>query len=127
MKLALIMFGLSGASATFPSTWCDLNKLNFIDNDRNKARKLRTVGSSKNSAAEYQEANKKHKRKTKLSAAPYKGFQHDSLVALKDSAVIIDVLPPMELHLLLGIVNRLFDHLNDILNLIPGNTNTAED
>ena len=127
MKLALIMFGLSGASATFPCVWCDLNKLNFLDNDRNEARKLRTIGSIKNSAAEYQEAAKKHKRKTKLSAAPYKGCQHDPLVALKDSAVIIDVLPPMELHLLLGIVNRLFNHLNDILIQIPGNTMTAED
>jgi len=48
-------------------------------------------------------------------------------VALEDSAVIIDVLPPMELHLLLGIVNRLFNHLNDILIQIPGNTITAED
>ena len=33
----------------------------------------------------------------------------------------------MELHLLLGIVNRLFNHLNDILIQIPGNTITAED
>ena len=73
MKLALIMFGLSGASATFPCVWCHLNKLNFLDTDRNEARKLRTVGPIKNSVAEYQEAAKKHKRKTKLSAAPYKG------------------------------------------------------
>jgi len=127
MKLSLVMFGLSGASATFPCVWCDLNKFNFLDNDRNEARKLRTVGSSKNSAAEYQEAAKKHKQKTKLSAAPYKGCQHDPLVAHEDSAVIIDVLPLMELHLLLGIISRLFNHLNDILIQIPGNTITAKD
>ena len=31
MKLALILFGLSGASAAYPCVWCDLSKKEFLD------------------------------------------------------------------------------------------------
>ena len=48
-------------------------------------------------------------------------------MALDDSTLIIDVLPPMELHLLLGIVNKLYNHLDEVLKQIPGNEVTAED
>ena len=60
--------------------WCDLNKHDFLNNDRNNAREFRTI---KNFATGYQEATKRHKGKTQLSAAPYKNCQHDRLVALE--------------------------------------------
>ena len=56
MKLALILFGLSGASATFPCVWCDLTKNNFLDKDRKESRELRTIVSIKENAKRYQEA-----------------------------------------------------------------------
>ena len=127
MKLALILFGLSGASATFPCVWCDLTKNNFLDKDRKESRELRTIGSIKENAKRYQEAAKTHSGSTKLSAAAYKSCQHEPLWELDDSTVIIDVLPPMELHLLLGIVNRLCNHLIQVLKQIPDNIVSAED
>ena len=112
MKLALISCGLSGAR--YPCVWCDLNKKKFRDDNRRELRELRTVGAMRSYAKEYQEAVKIHKGSGKLSAAPYKSCQYEPLVALDDSTLIIDVLPPMELHLLLGIVNKLYNHLDEV-------------
>ena len=94
MKLALILFGLSGATATYPCVWCDLNKNMFKDMNRKGTRELRTIGSIRDNAEKYQYAAKTHKGATKLSAAPFKSCQHDPLIDMPDSTVILDILPP---------------------------------
>ena len=127
MKLALILFGLSGATATYPCVWCDLNKNLFKDINRKETRELRTIGSIRDNAEKYQYAAKTHKGATKLSAAPFKSCQHDPLIDMPDSTVILDILPPMELHLLLGIVNRLFNELDLLLKAIPESNVCAND
>ena len=127
MKLALILFGLSGATATYPCVWCDMNKNMFKDIDRKETRELRTIGSIRDNAEKYQKAAENHKGATKLSAAPFKSCQHDPLIDMPDSTVILDILPPMELHLLLGIVNRLFNELDLLLKAIPGSKVCAND
>ena len=37
------------------------------------------------------------------------------LIDYEDETLVIDFIPPMELHLMLGIVNRLYDHLDKAL------------
>ena len=49
------------------------------------------------------------------SAASYKNCVAAPLIALEDAILVLDFIPPMELHLMLGIVNRLYDHLDKAL------------
>jgi hypothetical protein len=48
------------------------------------------------------------------SAKDFDNVIHPTLINMDDSTLILDVIPPMELHLLLCIVNHLFKNLSDL-------------
>lgn len=62
-----------------------------------------------------------------MSAAGFKSCVHPPLLDQPDGIRVIDVIPPMELHLSLGIVNRLYKELDAKLCELPSCSMRAED
>ena len=79
---------------------------------------LRTIGSIKENALKYQAAASKHKGKKKLTSAPFFSCEQVPLCGsnIDDSTLVIDLLPPMELHIMLGITNDIYDFLKQQLD-----------
>ena len=49
-----------------------------------------------------------------MSAKDFDNTIHPPLINMNDSALILDVIPPMKLHLLRGILNHLFKNHSDL-------------
>ena len=49
------------------------------------------------------------------SAKNYKSCFEEPLINYEDEYLVLDLVPPMELHILLGIVNRLYDYMDKVL------------
>ena len=79
---------------------------------------LRTIGSMKENALKYQAAASNHKGKKKLTSAPFFSCEQVPLCGsnIDDSTLVIDLLPPMELHIMLGITNDIYDFLKQQLD-----------
>lgn len=116
LKLANVYLGLGPHSSMFPCPWCEVPKADFSNPP--KPIPLRTVGDIRRNAAAYKTAIQNHTGKKKLSASagPFKSYVEEPLMRkLPDETLVLDILPVMELHLLLGVVNRIYDHLDTIL------------
>ena len=101
MKLANILFGLQAHTSSHPCSWCEVDSKNLGNSGA-----LRSFGSLRACLKAFENSG------SDLSKAKFFGnVVHDSIVRGSDETLIIDVLPPMELHLLLGIVNHLFKAL----------------
>ena len=64
----------------------------------------------------YQGGLSVHLKKSKLSAASYKSCVNHSLLKLPDETKVIHTLPIFKLRFVLGITNKLFDHLITIVS-----------
>ena len=101
MKLANILFGLQAHTSSHPCSWCEVDSKNLGNSGA-----LRSFGSLRACLKAFENSG------SDLSKAKFFGnVVHDPIVRGSDETLIIDVLPPMELHLLLGIVNHLFKAL----------------
>lgn len=125
MKVANLLLGLQCASSTFPCPWCETHRNDFGGED--KTGNLRTFGNIRQNASQYQEAASNYNRKQQLSATEYKSCVHPPLLDFPSSVPVLAVVPPMELHILLGVVNRLFNELNRQLRDIAGCDLEADD
>jgi hypothetical protein len=114
MKMANIILGLQCCSSSHPCPWCDCCKNAFASQSR--VIRLRTFGDIRRSAREYQRAASQTPGTSKMSAVQFKNCVRQPLLTLPDDATVLEAVPPMELHLLLGIVNRLFEELEIRLN-----------
>ena len=72
---------------------------------------LRTLGSIRKNTQRYRTQNIISNGKLK-SAKDYKSCFAEPLIDYEGDYLVIDLIPPMELHILLGIVNRLYDNLD---------------
>ena len=110
MKLANGFLGLGTAASTYPCPWCELPKSDFANPDLLfNGGKLRTLGSIREHAGKYQAAAENHTGKNKLSSAPFYSCEQVPLCEFDDdSMLVLDLVPPMELHLMLGVVNNLY-------------------
>ncbi|XP_047125706.1 uncharacterized protein LOC124807639 isoform X1 [Hydra vulgaris] len=104
MKLANILCGLQAHSSSHPCTWCTAESSNLVN-----CGTLRTFGSLKQSFHAFSAAGSNTK-----NAKKFRNLVHESVLSLEDSALVIDLIPPMELHLLLGVVNHLFKILKNL-------------
>uniref|UniRef100_A0A1I8I628 Arf-GAP with coiled-coil, ANK repeat and PH domain-containing protein 2 n=2 Tax=Macrostomum lignano TaxID=282301 RepID=A0A1I8I628_9PLAT len=59
-----------------------------------------------------QGAARQHRGSLQLGAANFKNCVHDPLTDLPDDTEVLTIVPPMELHLMLGITNRLLEELD---------------
>nr|XP_047129266.1 uncharacterized protein LOC124809287 isoform X1 [Hydra vulgaris] len=98
LKLANILCGLQSHSSPHPCTWCDVPSNNLAQSGN-----LRTFGSLKSSCQAFDAAGRDMKK-----AKEFGNVVHPPLLALDDEQLVLDLIPPMELHLLLGVVNHLF-------------------
>ena len=104
LKLCYILLGLMLHSATHPCCWCDVIK------DKLHLKGLsRTIGNMMTSFWNYFDANAKRK-----DAKHFGNVVHPNMFSgsnIDESTLVILLVPPPELHLLLGPVNTLYDEL----------------
>ena len=100
LKVCNIMAGIQNHSATYPCTWC------YTKLPHKKKAKPRTLGEIKKYHAAYVKAKCRN-------APKYYNCVNEPLIKGKDTDKMIDVLPPPPLHLMLGVVNTVFDKLQD--------------
>lgn len=101
LKLGNIMTGLMSHSSTYPCTWCDAPSKNL-----NNCGTYRTIVDCIGNYEEWVK-NGSDEKKAKL----FKNCIHPPIYASENSQEILDIFPPPELHLLIGGVNKLFDHM----------------
>ena len=119
MKLANIFLALGTASSTYPCTWCEIPKDDFIRFNRISMEiKLRDINSIHENASKYQIAVSEYQGKI-LSSAQFMNCERLPMVHQDNNnkTLTLDLVPPMELHLMLGIVNDLYDHLDELLQV----------
>lgn len=100
LKLANILVGIMAHSSCFPCCYCDSNK-----KDLQRCGNLRTIGNCKTNY------NAWAVKKSKTLARNFKCCIHPPILSGHDNTKILDILPPPELHLLLGVVNTTVHHM----------------
>jgi hypothetical protein len=101
LKVTNIIVGIQSASSTFPCPWWE-GKAQWVEEAQ-----LRTIGRIKQLASKHSEAGK-HTGKAK----EYFNCVNPPLLNGVDNATVLSLVPPPELHLLLGVTNTIFKHLN---------------
>ena len=104
MKLANNLCGLKAHSSSHSCTWCTAENSNLAN-----CGTQRTFGSLKQSFHAFSAADSNTKNAKKFGNVIY-----EPILSLGNSALVMDLIPPMELHLLLGVVNHYFKVLKDV-------------
>lgn len=99
LKLANIIVGIMSHSSTYPCTWC------YAD-DLDKVATYRTVGNILQNYLNWDAYGRK-----KNQAKDFKNCIYPPIVQTDEDQLILDILPPPELHLMLGVVNKIFDEM----------------
>ena len=123
MKCGLTFMGLGTAASSFPCMWCTLPKSKFGDKDvmfiGGEKRRLKDI---QDLAADYLEANFLHTGDKKLSSQGFYSCENPPLFEsdLEDSLFkyVVQLVPPMELHMLLGLGNNLFKYLEHTMETL---------
>ncbi|PAA89846.1 hypothetical protein BOX15_Mlig027848g1 [Macrostomum lignano] len=100
LKLANIVIGLQNHAAMYPCTWCEAKAPFTADG------LTRTFGSVTKNAAAFSEAGNELR-----SAKLFKSCVNKPLLSGGEDEPILNKLPPPELHLLIGVVNKIVDSL----------------
>lgn len=101
LKLCNIITGLMAHGAQHPCCWCDVSKANFFEKGEE-----RTIGNIKENFQNWKSSGLSLTR-----AKMFKNCVNMPLLDFDDDSKILTVLPPPELHLMLGAFNHLFKHL----------------
>ena len=104
LKTANILCGIQSHSSKHPCCWCNIDSDNLSE-----CGVSRSFGSIQESYRAFVSAGSKFKM-----AKDFDNTIHPPLINMEDSRLILDIIPPMELHLLLGIVNHLFKNLSEL-------------
>lgn len=101
LKLANVLSGIMAHSSRFPCTYCTVSKDTLIENAE-----LRTLGMNLKNYSEWVGAGS-------LSALSklYKCCTQAPIITGDPEKLILEIMPPPELHLLLGVVNTIFNHM----------------
>jgi hypothetical protein len=101
LKLANIIFGLMSHGSAHPCTWCDIEKARLSEKGE-----LRTLENLTEKFWAWKDACSDEKK-----AKKYGNVIHLPLIKGDPHSRVTDLLPPPELHLLLGPINTLFKAL----------------
>lgn len=101
LKLANILIGIMSHTSNYPCTWCTAMKGNL-----DQCGEYRTIGSCLVNYENWLNSGSK-----KRSAKRFQNCVNPPLFAGDHTKEIIDFIPPPELHLLTGTVNKLYDHI----------------
>ena len=104
LKLVNILCGLQAHSSSHPCSWCSTDFTNL-----EKAGALRTLGPLRESYKSFLSAG------SILAKAKHTGnVVHPPILSGADDTLILDTLPPLELHHLLGVVNHIFQKMKSV-------------
>ena len=104
LKLANIMIGLMSHSCLHPCTWCNVEK-DKLDCEG----ELRTLGNIRECYWSFTESERKTTK-----AKEYGNCIHAPPFKYGDDTLVLDLIPPPELHLMLGTVNLLYSNLEKV-------------
>ena len=107
MKLANIICGLQASAHS--CSWCDISS-----KDLAKCGSLKTFGSIRRDYQAFIATDANIKK-----ASLFRNSVHEPIINASDASFVLDVLPLMELHLLLGVVNHLLQPLSKIWKHAP--------
>ena len=115
LKALNIICGIeSPGAASFPCPFCETARVDFKSVAEESEIVYRTVGSLDRHYENYRLKRLNSRAKT-LSAKEDKNVKRRHLIKAPPDVLTLDIFPPMELHLLLGVVNNIYDHLNEAL------------
>ena len=101
MKVANIVCGLQTHSSMHPCAFCDIDSKSLVHTGN-----LRTLGSIKLNLQSFERSGG-----VVANAKSFGNVIRKPIISGPDTSLILEIIPPMELHLLLGIVNYLFKML----------------
>jgi hypothetical protein len=101
MKLINIVIGIQRHGSTYPCAWCE--STGTLTKDGQEI----TLGGIRQQVAAYRNAGS-----ILMSAKSFYNCIHPPLIAGDDSDTILSKIPPPELHIMLGVTNKIFDELN---------------
>ena len=104
LKLANILCGIQSHSSKHPCCWCEAENPNLI-----RCGHPRTFGQIRKQFAEFMKSGGDIRK-----SRDFKNVVHLPLLDFHDDMLVLEAIPPMELHLLLGVVNHLFKNLCDL-------------
>ncbi len=107
LKLSNILAGLMSHASSYPCTWCEASKSNI---QKDIPGLLRTFGSIREKARRYKQEVAEGKR---VGGQQFMGCVEMPLLDNPDGEEVLDAIAPPELHLMLGVVAKLFDELTD--------------
>lgn len=100
LKLCNIMAGIMPASSSYPCTWCEVPKGSL------ETSTLRTIENIKANYMQWLNAGGK-----KELAKNFKCCISPPIFNVSEDKSLLDMMPPPELHLYLGVVNGIFKHM----------------
>jgi len=109
LKMANILCGIQSHSCTCPCVYCGCPKSEFSDQQKSKSYAMRTIGEVKELSREFE--NKRRQYNKKASAKDFKSCVNRPIIHGEDTTMMIQLIPPPELHLLLRVVNKIFKEL----------------
>ena len=102
LKLCNICVGKQSHASKFPCTWCGASA------PYDTEAPLYTLGQLRQNVRDFRDAGMPLRR-----AQQFQNCVDMPLLEGPDTTLVLDLIPPPELHLMLGVVNRIFDKLND--------------
>ena len=99
LKVANILCGIQSHASKHPCCFCDVNSDNLLQSGA-----LRTFGSLRYYSEQF-------KSSTSKQAKLFFNCTKEPLIQEENETRVIDIIPPPELHLLIGVVNHLFGGL----------------
>ena len=102
MKMNNIVLDLQNHASSHPCCYCDVSK-DHLDTCGN----LRTFGSLKQNHLDFVQSSSK-------KAKHFCNVVNVSLIDGPDDSHVLDVVPPCELHILLGVTNKLYSELEKV-------------
>lgn len=103
LKLANILCGLMSHGSNHPCTWCTVCKTDLL---QGSCGDLRTLGSLRKLYSSWYDAGL-----ARTSAKHYGNVIHSPIFKDVDEKLVLDIIPPPELHLLIGPVCTMFNGL----------------
>lgn len=103
LKVCALLLGLQSAASCHPCIWCNIIKDSYFSASPDSI-ELQSFGSIREQAGLFRESGS---RKSKL----FFNCVHDPLFNEHDDTLVMDVFPPMELHIFLGVTSRIFNYL----------------
>lgn len=97
LKLINVLLGISSHSGKFSCAWCE-------SECTLSSGKLRTFGNIQQHYQDFVDAGANLK-----NMMAFKNVIHSCLLEYDDEQLVLDVIPPPELHLLMGVVNKILD------------------